>query len=70
MQGALVRSLVGELRLHVPCSTAGRGEHTHTQRKDGRKEGKMHVGLTTRVVGPCVQARAGSLVHGLLADSK
>ena len=30
----------------------------------------MHVGLTTRVVGPCVQDQAGSLVHGLLVDSK
>ena len=35
-----------------------------------RKEGKMHVGLTTTVVGPGVQAWAESLVHGLLADYK
>ena len=22
----------------MPCSTAGRGEHTHTQRKEGRED--------------------------------
>ena len=55
---------------HAMQHRGERGAHTQTQRKEGRKEGKMHVGLTTTVVGPGVQAWAGSLVHGLLVVCK
>ena len=51
---------------HAMQHSGERGAHAHTE----RKEGKMHVGLTTTVVGPGVQAWAESLVHGLLADYK